>query len=54
MQNTSYEQDYVNDRYGADPVEVWLSAGANTVTVYLREDGTRLDRIELEPVAAVP
>ena len=54
LQNTSYEQDYVNDRNGADPVEVWLPAGVNTVTVYLREDGTRLDRIELEPVAAVP
>jgi hypothetical protein len=52
-QNTSYEQDYVNDRYGADPVEVLLSAGANTVSVYLREDGTRLDRIELEPVVTV-
>lgn len=54
LQNTSYEQDYVNDRNGADPVEVWLPAGVNTVTVYLREDGIRLDRIELEPVAAVP
>ncbi|MGB8335985.1 MAG: hypothetical protein WCE56_15945, partial [Desulfobacterales bacterium] len=53
LQNTSYEQDYVNDRNGADPVEVLLPAGVNTVTVYLREDGTRLDRIELEPVATV-
>jgi hypothetical protein len=51
LQNTSYQQDYVNDRNGADPVEVSLKAGSNTVTVYLREDGTRLDRIELEPVA---
>ena len=51
LQNTSYQQDYVNDRNGADPVEVSLKAGPNTVTVYLREDGTRLDRIELEPVA---
>jgi len=53
FQNTNYEQDYVNDRNGADPVEVWLPAGVNTVTVYLREDGTRLDRIELEPVVSV-
>ena len=53
FQNTSYEQDYVNDRNGADPVEVWLPDGVNTVTVYLREDGTRLDRIELEPVVTV-
>ena len=51
LQNTGYLQDYVNDRNGADPVEVWLPVGENTVTVYLREDGTRLDRIELEPVA---
>jgi predicted secreted protein len=50
-QNTSYLQDYVNDRNGADPVEVWLPVGENTVTVYLREDGTRLDIIELEPLA---
>ena len=42
--------DYVNDRDGADPVEVWLPAGENTVKIYLREDGTRLDKIELELV----
>ncbi|MFO7688603.1 MAG: hypothetical protein R6V60_21190 [Desulfobacterales bacterium] len=50
FQNTGYQQDYVNDRHGADPVEVLLAAGKNTVTVYLREDGTRLDKIELEPI----
>ena len=50
LRNTGYQQDYVNDRNGADPVVVWLPAGENTVTVYLREDGTRLDRIELELV----
>ena len=53
LQNTRFQEDYVNDRYGADPVEVWLPSGVNTVTVYLREDGTRLDRIELEPVDTV-
>ena len=52
LQNTSYQQDYVNDRNGADPVEVSLKAGPNTVTIYLREDGTRLDKIELELVEA--
>ncbi|MGB5619273.1 MAG: MopE-related protein, partial [Desulfobacterales bacterium] len=51
LQNTGYLQDYVNDRNGADPVEVSLKVGLNTVTVYLREDGTRLGTIELEPVA---
>ena len=52
LQNTSYQQDYVNDRNGADPVEVSLKAGPSTVTIYLREDGTRLDKIELELVEA--
>ena len=50
LQNTDYQQDYVNDRDGADPVEVWLPAGENTIAIYLREDGTRLDKIELERV----
>ena len=55
LQNTGYQEDYVNDRNGADPVEVSLEKKReNTVTVYLREDGTRLDRIELEPVTTVP
>jgi hypothetical protein len=55
LQNTGYQEDYVNDRNGADPVEVSFKAGDNiAVTVYLREDGTRLDRIELEPVTTVP
>jgi hypothetical protein len=49
-QNTSYEVDYVNHRGGEDPVEVELPPGLNTVTVYLREDGTRLDKIALERV----
>jgi hypothetical protein len=53
VRNTSFQTDYVNDRDGADPVEVSLSAGFNTVSVYLREDGTRLDTIELEPVAII-
>ena len=53
LQNTSYKEDYVNDRNGADPVEVSLTSGLNTVAVYLREDGTRLERLELEPVAPV-
>jgi len=50
FQNTSYQADNVNDRDSSDPVEVWLEAGENTVNVYLRENGTRLDKIELEPL----
>jgi K319L-like, PKD domain len=48
--NTSYQTDYVSDRDGKDPVEVMLEAGINVVTIYLREDGTRLDKIDLEPL----
>jgi hypothetical protein len=48
--NTNYQMDYASDRDGADPVEVMLEAGTNVVTIYLREDGTRLDKIELEYV----
>ncbi|MFQ6102206.1 MAG: PKD domain-containing protein, partial [Anaerolineae bacterium] len=49
--NTSYQADYVNDRGGADPVEVTLAEGQHTVIIYLREDGARLDKIELELVS---
>ena len=48
--NTSYQSDYVNDRDTADPVRVTLAVGVHVITIYLREDGTRLDKIELEPV----
>lgn len=49
--NTTYQEDYVSNRNGADPVEVVLSAGEHTVTIFLREDGGRLDTLELELVA---
>ena len=48
--NTDYREDYVSDRNGADPVEVSLDAGEHIVTIFLREDGARLDRLELELV----
>ncbi len=47
LQNTTYQEDYVNDRDGPDPVEVLLTAGQRTVEFFWREDGTRLDRFEL-------
>jgi len=51
FRNTGYQTDSVNDRYGAeDPVEAWLPVDENTVRAYLREDGTRLDKTELELV----
>lgn len=51
LPNTTYASDFVNDRNVADPVEVLLSSGQHTVTVYAREDGTRLDTIELQRVS---
>ncbi|WP_447971373.1 hypothetical protein [Nitrospira sp. M1] len=53
VKTTSYTADYVNHRGGHDPVEVHLDAGPNKVTVYLREDGTRLDKLELERVGSL-
>jgi hypothetical protein len=49
-ESTRWTVDAVSDRNGADPVEVSLSAGTHAVTIYLREDGAQLDKIELEPV----
>jgi predicted secreted protein len=46
----SYAIDYVNDRDHADPIELSLSFGQHIVAFYVREDGARLDRIQLEPV----
>ncbi|WP_179137351.1 PASTA domain-containing protein [Candidatus Entotheonella palauensis] len=51
-QNTAYDADYVGDRNGGDPIEVFLSTGGHTVIIWPREDGTRLDKIELEWVEA--
>ncbi len=50
LQNTGYAMDYVSDRHGANPVELTLAAGEHQITVYQREDGTRLDRLALELV----
>ena len=52
--NTAYLTDYVNDRQAVvvDPVEVSLGVGDHSLTVFMREDGTRLDKLELELVSA--
>ncbi len=44
---TTYEWDFLSDRDGADPVILNLTAGVHTVTVFGREDGNQLDRLEL-------
>ena len=51
--NTEYLEDYVNG-LGIDPIEVFLDTGDHFVTVTLREDGARLDKLELELLATVP
>lgn len=48
--NDSYMMDYVSDRDGMQPVILSLTPGEHRVTVYLREDGTRLDKLALEPL----
>lgn len=47
LRNTTYLTDSLNNRFLADPVLLKLPSGPHTVTVYLREDGTRLDKLEL-------
>ena len=51
-QNLSYQTDSVSDRGGANPVLVTLSAGEHTVAIHHREDGTRLDTINLVRVGS--
>ena len=49
-QSQRYRNDLVNDYLNDDPVEMYLTAGDHIVTVYAREDGTRLDRMRFERV----
>ena len=49
-ESACWNTDEVSNRNGAGPMEVSLAAGTRTVTIYLREDGAQIDRIELEPV----
>ena len=51
---TSYVSDYVSDRGVSGPVEVTLAAGEHSLIFYEREQGTRLDKFELELVSADP
>lgn len=50
--SSSLTEDYVADRGIVDPLEVVLSAGMHYVSVYLREDGARLDKLELEFISS--
>ena len=44
-QNASYLAEYVDN--DGTIIEEYLSAGEHTITIFVREDGTRLDRLEL-------
>jgi len=46
--SSGFVNDFVNDRNKADPVQVNLSAGEHILRVYLREDGSQLDKISLQ------
>ncbi len=45
--NTEYLPDFINDRGGMDPVEVYLEAGPHTLVLYQREDGARIDKLTI-------
>lgn len=51
---TAYVWDVMNNRNVADPVILNLAAGSHTVTVFARDDGTRLARLELQPLNQPP
>ncbi len=48
--NTNYNSDFVNNRNVTDQVIVNLTAGQHVVTIYQREDGTRLDTLRLKNI----
>lgn len=52
--NTTYGNDFVSARGQTSQVAVWLPIGTHTVSILLREDGTRLDRLRLVPIEGVP
>ncbi|MEE1673808.1 carbohydrate binding domain-containing protein [Agarivorans aestuarii] len=47
LSTPSYDEMDINSRNVSDTVEVDLSRGEHYITVYAREDGTRLDQIRL-------
>jgi hypothetical protein len=49
-EHNTFEPVIVTNRNVAGPVEVNLTAGLHTVTIYLREDGTQLSGLKLIPV----
>ncbi|GAD00645.1 carbohydrate binding domain-containing protein [Agarivorans albus] len=50
LATAAYDEMDVNSRGVSDTLEVQLNEGENTITVYVREDGTRLDQLRLLPL----
>ncbi|MEM7028864.1 MAG: putative Ig domain-containing protein [Chloroflexota bacterium] len=48
LRNTLYAEDYVSDSSSGDDVSLFLGVGDHTLSIYVRDDGTRLDRVSLE------
>ena len=48
----SFAEDFVSTRGGGKYVTINLSAGEHTISFYQREEETKLDKIQLEPVQA--
>ncbi|MEM7334129.1 MAG: putative Ig domain-containing protein [Chloroflexota bacterium] len=49
-----FVNDYVSERGGSDPVTWSLTPGQRVIRLYLREDGTQLDWIEVEKIGDDP
>lgn len=49
--NTRYMTDIVTDQSGSAPEALFLNPGKHEVIIYAREDGSRLDWLELVPLA---
>lgn len=50
----NFEEDFINDRGKSDPQIFELSAGRHTLSIYQRENSTRLDRFELLKSTEIP
>lgn len=53
-QNSSYDEAHVTSAQTSEIVSYGLTAGPHTFTFFLREDDTRLDKIELELIGSMP
>ncbi|MEM9773893.1 MAG: PQQ-binding-like beta-propeller repeat protein [Chloroflexota bacterium] len=52
--SANFEEDFINDRGKSDPQIFELSAGRHTLSIYQRENSTRLDRFEILKATEIP